>query len=243
MTRRWLLGSDPETFLTIGDSFVSAHDVIPGTKYEPFFVPHGAIQVDGVAAEFNTFPTNDVSVWVKNHQAVMSAMKPFLMQKDERLAITIQPTAWFDQDYWNSLPDEVKVLGCTPDYNAYTGGENDPPETELPFRTGGGHVHIGWGSGFDPSDPKHFEECRRIVRQLDATLYPASLAWDSDEERRSLYGKVGAFRPKSYGVEYRPLSNKWVGSTETLEQVFNTTMAALRDYDEGIFHSEKGLAA
>jgi hypothetical protein len=52
-----LIGADPELFVfTRSGKPVSAHDLIPGTKYEPHEVGNGAVQVDGVAAEFNIDP-------------------------------------------------------------------------------------------------------------------------------------------------------------------------------------------
>lgn len=61
-----------------------------------------------------------------------------------------------------------------------------------------------------------------MVKQLDSVLYPASLLWDSDDKRRTLYGKIGAFRPCSYGVEYRPLSNSYLSDKKIQRYVFNT---------------------
>lgn len=235
--RTYLLGSDPETFLTDKDGvFYSAHDIIPGTKYEPFFVTAGAIQVDGVAAEFNTFPARHEDEWFTNHMVVLGELQRFVDIKRPDLTVTPLPTATFSAEYFASLPMPVKELGCTPDFNAYTEAQNDPPSTDEPFRTGGGHVHIGWGNHFDVTDDAHFRECCKIVKQLDATLYEASLIWDNDQKRRTLYGKAGAFRPKSYGVEYRPLSNRWLRDETTIRAVYRITMEALTDYDRGIYH-------
>lgn len=76
--------------------------------------------------------------------------------------------------------------------------------------------------------------CCEIVRRLDQTLYPKSLEWDSDQTRRELYGKIGSFRPKHYGVEYRPLSNAFLRSDEVVKKVFEITMKTVRDYFEEI---------
>lgn len=77
-----------------------------------------------------------------------------------------------------------------------------------------------------------------MVRQLDCVLYPVSLLWDSDDKRRTLYGKIGAFRPKEYGVEYRPLSNAFLSSKEIQRYVFEVTKRAAEDFFVGIHYED-----
>jgi len=45
--------------------------------------------------------------------------------------------------------------------------------------------------------------------------------------RRTLYGKAGAHRPKTYGVEYRACSSWWLASPEHTKLVYDLTAAAL----------------
>src|SRR5690606_19080642 len=48
------IGCDPELFLVDAKGeFRSAHNLVPGSKMVPFRVTNGAIQPDGVSAEFN----------------------------------------------------------------------------------------------------------------------------------------------------------------------------------------------
>ena len=63
---------------------------------------------------------------------------------------------------------------------------------------------------------------------MDATLGLASLLFDPDTKRRSLYGKAGAFRPKSYGVEYRVLSNRWIKGIPLMRYVYNLSFLAIK---------------
>lgn len=219
------LGTDPELFLKDqSGKFVSAHDLIPGSKKQPHAVPYGAIQPDGVAAEFNTAPAQTADQFIHNIDEVISAMTKQFQSLRPDLTVAITPTATFDREYFDTLPIEATMLGCTPDFNAYTGEENEPPSTDEPFRTGAGHMHVGWGRGFRVTTEGHFEPCRNLVKQLDTVLYFSSLLWDSDDKRRSLYGKIGAFRPKSYGVEYRPMSNAYLQTKEIQRSVFDITM-------------------
>lgn len=236
------IGADPEIFLKKDGKFVSAHTLMPGSKHEPMFVNDGAIQVDGVAAEFNIFPAETADEFILNIRSVMSQMLSIIHKTDPEVSYAIQPTATFDPEYFFSLPAETLALGCEPDYDAYTMDANPKPHTTEPFRTGSGHIHIGWTSNARVYSEEHFTLCAEVVKALDETLYPESMKWDADETRRSLYGKKGSFRPKPYGVEYRPLSNMILTSDEILRLVFNTTKSvATRVLTEAL--AQKELAA
>lgn len=234
-----LVGADPELFVGEGPNIISAHDLIPGTKLKPFKVDRGAIQVDGVAAEFNIAPALTPMEFVRNIHTVMTALRGHLPGKE----LLIQPTATFGEEYWATIPNEQKILGCDPDYNAYTGMVNSAPDAHgKPMRTAAGHVHVGFvqGKKIRLPDMDHFEDCRTVVRNLDYTLGLPSLWWDNDSERRTLYGKAGAFRPKKYGVEYRTLSNKWLESELLMVFIHQMTVAttgglmrgAIKDFSE-----------
>lgn len=223
------LGCDPEFFVKRDGKFVAAHNLVPGTKVAPFKVDKGAVQVDGCALEFNIEPATNADEFVNNTRTVLKQLLD--MVPDYEAAF--EPVANFDPDYFATVPDEAKELGCEPDYNAYTGTTNPRPEGDRPFRTASGHIHIGWTNDVDPYDPVHFADCCEVVKQLDYSLGLASLLWDTDNTRRSLYGKAGAFRPKSYGVEYRVLSNRWLASDALMKWVFNRTTESLTDLLDG----------
>lgn len=223
------IGCDPELFISnLDGTAVSAHTFIKGSKEKPHYVEGGAVQVDGTALEFNTNPASSYLEFSDNIEKVLTYLHDHVEGTPlSDYYITYDPTAHFDEEYFNGLPDHVKLLGCMPDFNAYTGEENVPPATTKPMRTAGGHIHVGWGGYHDPNDSVHFDLCREVVKQLDSVLFNASKLWDADETRRSLYGNMGAFRPKEYGVEYRPLSCVWVKEEKTIKFVYEETMRAL----------------
>ena len=229
-----LVGADPELFMrnpNNGD-FVSAHDRIPGTKYEPFKVPNGAIQVDGTALEFNIDPAETAKQFVHNIKSVRATLESYV----PGFNVVAEPVANYDPDYWIfDVPAEAQTLGCDPDFNGWTQEMNPRPEPGgKPFRTASGHVHIGWGQDFDVFDKEHYLLCCKMARQMDYYLGVHSLLWDKDNTRRELYGKAGAFRPKPYGMEYRVLSNRWLDSDELMNWVYNSvqlgTQRALDNY-------------
>lgn len=217
-----LIGTDPELFVRVNGKFISAHDLMPGTKDRPFRVPDGAIQVDGVAAEFNIDPADSLDQYIKNINSVCKSMLSIIRETHPTAELVASPTAFFDQEYFDSLPEEPKLLGCTPDYNAYTGDVNEPPHTDEPFRTGSGHQHIGWTYGEDAHDEDHFSLCCELVKELDRVVYPLTKTYDFDTKRMTLYGAPGAFRPKHYGLEYRSISNAFLRSEDTMALIYNS---------------------
>lgn len=224
--RTYTIGGDPELAVRNGDMFVSAHDLILGTKDEPYTIPGGAVQVDGVAAEFNITPSSSAEGFTNSIQTILTNLSRTIKAKDPSLSLAATPVATFSGAYWKTLPKEVKRLGCMPDFNAWTGKPNDPPHTRKPFRTFGGHVAVGWDEALSVNDEKHIAECVNMTKQLDVALFMVSALWDDDGTRRSLYGKAGSYRPTTFGVEYRPLSCAWVRDPDLHKWVFNTAVHA-----------------
>lgn len=217
------VGADPELFVTKNGKFRSAHGLIPGTKQEPFKVPHGAVQVDGMALEFNIDPVDNADDFVRNIKSVMSSLKDMVPGYE----FAIVPSCRFHGAHFKAQPDEAKELGCTPDYDAYTLTETPKPDGTTNMRTASGHVHVGFVQVDDPSTMEHMIRCATLVKQLDAYLGVPSILYDDDVNRRSMYGKAGCFRPKPYGVEYRTLSNAWLLSEERMRFVFNQIVTAV----------------
>lgn len=237
--RQILIGADPEVFVKDkAGNHISAFGMVDGTKEKPFKVDKGAVQVDGMALEFNIDPASTSEEFVDNIFSVMGTLQGMI--KDE---IDIKPVAHFTEEYMKSQPKEAKELGCEPDYNVWTGKVNPTPDGAKLFRTAAGHIHIGWTEDQDVECPIHRKECEFIVKALDRALYGWSPMWDTDEKRRELYGKEGSYRPKSYGVEYRVLSNAWLRhpsiakfvyalATEVLDQAFKGDLLRIGQRDQ-----------
>lgn len=233
-------GADPELFIVnAAGEYISAEGLIPGTKYEPFKVPNGAIQVDGMAAEFNIDPARTFEEFSGNIHSVIKSLKKFLPAGH---TLKAHPVATFKKEVWDAAPDRAKELGCTPDFNAWTGECNPPPQDpdNPTTRTAAGHIHIGWTNDADLGDNDHVNNCRDLVKQLDYYLGGWSLQMDPDNRRRRLYGKAGACRYKPYGVEYRVLSNFWVASAEHHLRVWNRLQTAIWDMKDYFQPGKKG---
>lgn len=222
-------GCDPELFVRdSGGRLVSAAGLLPGTKEEPYPVEFGAVQVDGMAAEFNIDPVDNFSDFNRNVGKVLATMESMLPKGYTLDAIS---SATFEQEVFDNAPDDAKQLGCSPDFNAWTGKVNPPPsDPENPLmRCAAGHLHIGWTEDQDLSDTQHLMNCRDLVKQLDWYLGAWSTKLDPDPTRRRLYGRAGACRYKSYGVEYRVLSNFWVTTRDRRLGVWNRMQTAITD--------------
>lgn len=220
-----LIGADPEIFVydIVKNCFLSGEGLIPGTKHEPFKVDKGAIQVDGVALEFNIDPARTAKEFVGNVIHVYDRLKERIYKAGSSLVLRASPVADFDPEYFEkNVSFEAKILGCDPDFNAYTGQANLPPQGERPFRTASGHIHIGWTSEIEFTNPFHMGMCQALSKHLDIYLALPSRLWDTDSRRRELYGQLGAFRPKHYGLEYRVLSNVWIRDMLLMEFVYSS---------------------
>jgi hypothetical protein len=223
------VGADPEFFVKKAGQFRSAHGLIPGTKEKPHVVNGGAVQVDGMALEFNIDPVDNADDFVKNINLVMGQMK----EMTPGYEFALVPSCRFNGNHFNSQPEEARELGCTPDYNAYTLKENPKPDNKTTMRTASGHIHIGGFPTDDPLSDAHMVRCATLVKQLDCYLGLPSLLFDQDKNRRAMYGAAGAFRPKPYGVEYRVLSNAWLTTEDRMRFVFDQTVAAVNDLIAG----------
>ena len=101
--------------------------------------------------------------------------------------------------YRDSVGIETKIKSlvitnlCDPDYCLYTQTQNyiaRNPRSSL--RSGGFHIHIGYPEN-------NIDTSLAILRYIDAIVGLASIVYDTDVERRKLYGKAGCFRLTPYG--------------------------------------------
>lgn len=227
-----LLGTDPEIFVSKDGKLVSGHDLIRGTKDNPLKVENGAVQVDGTALEFNIDPASTEAEWIKNIDSVMST----LISMIPGYKLEAIPVANFGIEYLRTLPAIATELGCSPDFDAWNVAQNPRPNGELPFRSAAGHIHFGIIEANDApiADGEYIGWIAQKVRELDYYLALPSLFYDGDTQRRELYGKAGAFRPKSYGFEYRTLSNQWLGNEGLKRWAYRASQKAMDNIERGI---------
>lgn len=218
------MGADPEFFLYNKEnySYTSAHNIVPGTKKEPYPLKHGALQADGTAVEFNIDAASSAEEFSHNIMEVLKQIREFVPSKYE---FRFDPSVDYLPKYFNALPKIATELGCEPDFDAYTKNvtQRNATNDAKPMRTGSGHIHLGWGNDFNINDPYHIWDCQAVVKELDNQFYSMAKVWDCDTRRELLYGKKGCYRPKKYGVEYRVLSNAWLKYPKLYPYLFTTS--------------------
>lgn len=226
---RLLIGADPEVFVKQNGVFCSAAGLIEGTKEKPNPVNGGAVQVDGMALEFNIDPARSRKGFIKVVNTVMAE----LQKKVQNHEIIIEAVADFSEEVLRNTPPESLILGCDPDWNAWTMDVNEPPNPHVTFRTAAGHIHLGYVTLQNIEDTDAKDMAGAMARQLDFYLGLPSLLYDANTRRRELYGAAGAFRVKPYGMEYRVLSNQWLKSEELMAWVFDNSTAAYTAHMQG----------
>lgn len=216
------IGCDPEIFVADAVEARSVIGKVGGTKSAPMPLPIGegfAVQEDNVALEFNIPPAKSKAEFIESMMKATDFLEGNICAAngwhfDKRSAISFSNSELNDP--------RAFVFGCDPDFDAWTGRVNPRPHSEdITLRSAGGHVHIGCSHlGVD---------IREVVKFMDLHAGVPSVIMDNGVLRKQLYGKRGAFRAKSFGVEYRTLSNFWIFDKKLVDWVYRATERALAD--------------
>lgn len=210
-----LVGCDLEYAVVQEDDRYIPAGMLPinGVKGHPEMFPTGGIEIDCTAVELTFPPADNEDSFVKNILSHLS----FAREKYKEFGrLVTKPSVFFEESVLKRVRF-ASEMGCSPDFNAWTGHQNPLPVPHANIRAYGGHVHIENGNV-------------DTIRACDLTLGMWSVLRDSDTDRRKMYGKAGAFRPKQYGnsrgVEYRVLSSFWCDSEHYIRQVWRLTETA-----------------
>lgn len=221
MDLKFSIGTDSECFLTDSKGkFISAVGKIGGSKEAPMPVldrPGFALQEDNVAVEFNIPPAYSEDEFVQHCKDIKQEMEARVSKMGFK--VQYKASATFNSDELNT--PQAQTMGCDVDYNAWTVMPNKRPRGDATsMRTTGAHIHVG----FEPSiiNPIPY------VRAMDLFCGVPSLLLDKDMQRRLLYGRAGAFRPKpAYGFEYRVLSGFFIGDDDLVRWMYKQTKKAI----------------
>lgn len=217
------IGSDPEFFLVDKDSreIISAIPFVPGDKFDPYQIPSlpegHMIQTDNVMVEYCLPATNKAEELYRSYRDCVLYTNSIVPANYE---VELKQSGRVNES--QLLDPRTKVFGCDPDFDVWKGGtQNEMCDTkDTNLRTCGGHVHIGY------NDPD-MNTSMNIIKALDIFLGIPSVILDPDRDRKKMYGKAGAYRLKSYGVEYRSLSNFWFENEDSVKIIFNGVKLAM----------------
>lgn len=237
------IGADVEEFVVKGGEVLSAIGLCGGDKHSPVWVNYGNIQEDNVLAEYAINPCSTEESFVEHIQGLRAE----LLSRLPGYSLATYATHVYERDKLIGFGNKALEFGCSAEFNAweerlfkfseqnlFTQGVADvdiedryrvmapSPYTEL--RTAGGHVHFSYDGCTDSNTLK-------IIRVMDYLLGCWSVFSDADRSRRELYGKAGYCRIKTYGGEYRTLSNFWISSEETIRKVFHLTELAVNSVE------------
>lgn len=220
------LGADPELFFLKNKKPHSVEGLIGGTKENPIPLTRKGffLQEDNVMAEFNIPPSNNKEDFSNNIKYALDQIDTIAKVNDCELSII--PSLEFDKKQLNT--EQGMLFGCASDENAYTLETNPRVEILENIRVAGGHIHIGY-------DNPNSETNISIIRALDIFLGLPSLIEDKNTKRREYYGSAGSYREKSFGVEYRVLSNFWIKSDSSRKWVFEKVKEAIDFINSGEF--------
>jgi hypothetical protein len=209
------LGSDPELFLEDPTGkVISAIGKIGGRKDKPKKVTKlgsgFAIQEDNVLLEFNVPPAKYQETWVENHKKMLD----YLTELVRKMGLVLSTKASHSMDDDQLKHPKAFVFGCEPDFDVWNLEWNKKPACDDPnLRSAGGHIHVAY-------DKPTSETSIKLARLLDLTVGAPLALVDPDKRRAQLYGRPGAIRFKTYGLEYRTPSNYWLLNEKNVGAVF-----------------------
>ena len=93
------VGADPEVFPKVNGEFVSGFGMVQGTKEDPQRVEKGAVQVDGMALEFNIDPAASEQEFLHNIDTVMSELKKLV----PGVELSAEPVAHYSQELFDCV--------------------------------------------------------------------------------------------------------------------------------------------
>lgn len=211
-------GSDPEFMLkNENGELCSAIDIVKNNKWDRINTSVGEYYYDNVLAECSIPPGNTKNEVIDNFSKCFN--KYAKLVKPYKLV----PQASADYPASVIRNPEARVSGCEKEWCAYSIIEDSFAPAKIiektPFRSGGGHIHLGGGGVLQDEYGK-----LALVRMLDIFLGIPSLILDQDPTsaaRRKLYGQAGRHRIKDYGIEYRTLGNFWLSSPDLVGLIYD----------------------
>lgn len=233
---KFTFGSDPEFMLFHKDQLKSAIGVLP-VKESPEKISGHGFYCDNVLAEIAVKPASTKAESLEAIGESLSILSDLI--KDYKFKV-LAAAEYPAKELKGNL---ARLAGCNPEWSVYSLTVIEPPEKmvdfmdgyyyfKVPFRTAGGHIHLGSELFSDPL------EIFNVIRMMDLFIGVPSIFMDTDptsKERRKAYGVAGSHRVPEEGnrLEYRPLGNFWFSSPEHVELIYDLCSFVLQFVEDG----------
>ena len=232
-------GGDPELFVVNSRSnkIISSHRFLtPAAEKRingnpDYYGEFGAGKVkrDGAAVEIELGPSY-CRDWVvpKTFYFIAEMLKAAKTAGFPNVKVVGKPVAELTMASIRNAPEDIMILGCNPDYSAYSQGPKAPELADGDKRRyTGGHLHFDYtgrkpyymqgkkDGTFDCGDldrEQRLEHAAAAAVVLDYVIGLPSVAVLGEKhaageaERRLKYGQAGSYRIPKHGIEYRVLS-------------------------------------
>jgi len=209
------LGADPEFMIVKDGEYKSVIGIIQGTVDNRIKIRGHEFYYDNVLAECAIKPSYSKEEAVSNFKECLQ----LFAEMAHPFQIVPQAAQHYDR---NQLQHpEAKTVNCDPEFCPYAMSMVNGPVEEILYgtlRTCGGHIHLGHETLTEGNNGI------LAMYMMDLFLGVPSLWLDKDPTsgtRREMYGAAGRYRAKSYGMEYRSLSNFWLQSPRFVEFIYD----------------------
>lgn len=222
-------GSDPEIFIVRG----AKKELLPAFQFLPDKQEaaklrgynHAYAYRDGFAAESWVQAVGCHGYLIDYIRNGLGAIRSAARKHDRTAELSLQGTFAIPDEIMTKATDDQVALGCMPSKNAYGDRPALPTDGKaLPLRFAGGHMHFGLFKK-DEAILINMVKAADIISALPAVAIFNGI---DQPARRAYYGRAGEFRTPAHGLEYRVLSNAWLGHPSVAHLMFNLTRAALK---------------
>lgn len=216
------IGSDPELFFVKGDEVVPSNLVVPEHGGDD-----GVIR-DGFQGELN--PRSDGCRQTAGSYIARAMISAEALATLAGAKLSLKLGHRISDSVWKSTPMAMRRFGCNPTENSHESNFRRVTGLRERFRAAGGHIHISL-----PASMKN--DANKVVAVMDIVAGNTCVLVDRDPDnavRRRNYGRAGEYRIKSYGIEYRVLSNFWLKSYTLWSMASVLVRNAASIYKEGM---------
>lgn len=189
-------GSDPELFV-----IDKSAEVIPS----PAVITHNSniVKPDGFQIELNPSTSTCRQSASSYIEIALNEARDMAVRSGYDLSFKVGHI--ISESVWKQVGSTLKRFGCNPTLNVHEKSFKRVTGLREKFRAGGGHIHLGIVIAK--------ENVTKLVTLMDIIAGNTCVLIDRDPDnarRRTNYGRAGEYRLKSYGLEYRVLSNFWL---------------------------------